>query len=99
MYAQKETRKVWEKTSLKTTTKVQRLAAGGCGSAKFVYAHGKVWEKSSLKTTNCLPTKFLPGKFPTHTLLNAGKCFKEILLCICPKPMFFLGRPLLEAGC
>lgn len=81
---------------------VERLAAGGCGSGKFVYAQketGKLWEKSSLKTTECLPTKFLPGKFPTHKLLNAGNCFKEILLYICTKPMFFLGRPLLEAGC
>lgn len=42
---------------------------------------------------------FLPGKIPTHELLNAGKCFKEILLYICSKPTFFLRRPLLEAGC
>lgn len=60
---------------------------------------GKSGKESPLKTAKCRDPFFLPGKFPAHRLLNAGKCFKEIWLYICSKPVFFLGRPLLEAGC
>lgn len=80
---------------------VECLAAGSCGYSKFVYTP-RDWKSLEEKFTEDYEMQrslSLPGKFPTHKLLNAGKCFKEILLYICTKPMFFLGRPLLEAGC
>lgn len=48
---------------------VERLAAAGCGSGKFVYAQketGKAWEKNSLKTAKCRdPFSYLGNSQPT----------------------------------